>query len=530
MRLTGLVDGARSATDALRSSPRRVWWTTFALVACLSGLWALANPLFAGPDEPAHVTRAVSVAHGELIGRDATPRERRASEMPWGDVIVRVPAIYGSVGAPCFAFDENATAACFEFSGSRRDTDVVTSAGRHPPAYYAVVGVASWLYRPGSGTVYLMRLLGALGTGAFVATAATALLRCAVPRLVAAGALFAVTPTVLFLSSSVNPSSAEITAALALWVCGLVLLSRAQERVDNRLVTAVGISACVLALSRALGPLWVALIALTIVVSSANRAGVANLARSNWARAWAVLVVLCGGAQLAWTTSVDSFDFTRTEFGQLDFPLTSIVRITFGGTFLRYEEMIGAFGWIETRAPALTYVVWTAGIGLLVLLAVAWCARRYVAAVAVLLAATVLVPVALESAVFNESGGYGWQGRYTLPLAIGVPILAAFGLSLTERGRQLIQSRLVLVIGAALAVSYVLAFVQNLRRYTAGPESELQFWKVADWSPPVSSLILMPLFCIVVVAFVWWMLALRKPNEVERRATAEHHPGVVRSP
>jgi hypothetical protein len=29
---------------------------------------------------------------------------------------------------------------------------------------------------------------------------------------------------------------------------------------------------------------------------------------------------------------------------------------------------------------------------------------------------------------------------------------------------------------------------------------------------PVSSLIQMPLFCIISVAFVWWMLALRKPD------------------
>jgi hypothetical protein len=268
-------------------------------------------------------------------------------------------------------------------------------------------------------------------------------------------------------------------------------------------------------------------------LSSASRAALVNLARSGWVRFWSVLVVLSVCAQLAWTRTFGSFDFTKIGGEQLDLPLSSAVRVTFGGSFLRYHEMIGAFGWRETRVPALVYVVWTAAIGLLVLLAVAWSTRRYVLALAVLLAATVFVPVALESAKLNESGGYAWQGRYTLPLAVGVPILAAFALSSTERGRQLVQSRLLAVVGAAVAASYILAFVQNLRRYTAGPESELQFWKAADWSPPVSSLILMPLFCIVAVAFVWWMLALRRPEEpdvVENRATEEHRPDLARSP
>jgi hypothetical protein len=148
-------------------------------------LWGLADPLFAGPDEPAHVIRAVGLDHGQLIGREASVRLRQESSIKGGNLVVRAPAIYRSVGTPCFAFQPDVTAACLQFAGSSRDADVVTSAGRHPPAYYAVVGLMSLVYRPGSGTVYLMRLITALLTGAFIATAVTALLRTAMPRLLA---------------------------------------------------------------------------------------------------------------------------------------------------------------------------------------------------------------------------------------------------------------------------------------------------------------------------------------------------------
>jgi len=49
---------------ALRSSPRARYWVTVALVFGLSGLWAVAAPLFANADEPAHATRAAAIARG----------------------------------------------------------------------------------------------------------------------------------------------------------------------------------------------------------------------------------------------------------------------------------------------------------------------------------------------------------------------------------------------------------------------------------------------------------------------------------
>ena len=143
-----------------------------------------------------------------------------------------------------------------------------------------------------------------------------------------------------------------------------------------------------------------------------------------------------------------------------------------------------------------------------------------------LVAAVIVVPIVIEGATYNEGGGVNWQGRYTLPLAVGVPILAAVALGTTERGRQLVTSRFMLGVGVVVGVGQLLAFAQNLRRYTVGYHGDLQYWKDPLWSPPVPALVLTIAFGIAASAFLWWLLAVvpdirehgEKPSPLEREA------------
>jgi hypothetical protein len=438
-------------------------------------------------------------------------------------LVVRAPAIYEPVsGPPCFALQKG-FAACFRLKGSSRDTDVLTYAARQPPAYYAVVGTVSLMRRAGSGTVYLMRFLSALMTGAFVATAITALRRSAAPRLLAAGLVVAVTPMALFMSSVVNPGGPEIAASLALWVCGLVLVATSQTKVDNRLVTAVGIAGCVLALSRQLGPLWLALIAL-LIAGVANRDALRNLVRSSWARLWALLIAASCVAQVVWDAIVRPRDATLVDRSPSHLSTLEEVRDSLGATFRWYREMIGWFGWLDTPAPVLTWLLWTAAIAFFVFVALAWVNRRHVAVLLALLAAIVITPIVIESTPYRAPGTF-WQGRDLLPLAVGVPILAAIALASTERGRRLVTPRLQLTVGVAVGVAHFLAFAQNLRRYTVGYDGEFQYWKDPQWSPPLQPLLLTIVFAIAVVVFVSYVLTCsgspaRPAREERERMTA----------
>jgi hypothetical protein len=529
MRPERVISRSKAIIKGLSGSTRRVWLTSFVLVTLLSGLWVIANPLYAGPDEPAHVIKAVAVDHGQLTGKELSPRLREMFRDERQDFeMVRVPAIYGTaISTTCFTYEPDIPANCLDFSGSTKEVDDATYVARHPPPYYAVVGIASWIGTPGSGAVYLMRFLSVVMTSALIATAITALRRSTVPRLVAVGVAFAITPMVLFVTGVVNPSALEIAAAVTVWVCGLVLICRAHERIDNWLVAGTGIGACAMALSRQLAPLWLALIGVTLL-GFANRTALRNLVRSNWARLWALLVVASTMAQVLWNVVVKPLDVSAEGRPPMHLATGDILEIVTGRSFFRYHEMIGVFGWGDTPTPALTWIPWTAGIVFLVFAAVLWVSRRQLLMVLALLAAVIVVPIVIESTTYNEGGGVNWQGRYTLPLAVGVPILAAVALGTTERGRQLVTSRFMLGIGVVVGVGQLLAFAQNLRRYTVGYNGDLQFWKDPLWSPPVAALVLTIAFGVAVSAFLWWLLAvvpdIREHGEaqspVEREAVA----------
>jgi hypothetical protein len=357
-----------------------------------------------------------------------------------------------------------------------------------------------------------MRLIGAVITGAFIATAITALQRTAAPRLVAAGLLVAITPMVLFVSSAVTPSVSEIAAALALWVCGLALVSQTNERVDKRLVTAVGISASVLALSRQLSPLWLGLIALSLLVF-ADRGSIRNLVRSSWARLWGVVVAACALAQVGWVVVVKPLDTTLLGREQVDVPISEVVRESFGASFGRYREMIGLFGWLDTPSPALTYLLWTVALAGLLMIAVFAATRRHVVSLLGLVVATILLPVALEIPAYRDVGATFWQGRYTLPLAVGIPIVASMSIASTERGRRLAEPRLFWALGGIAVVGSTLAFAQHLRRYTVGYNGDVWYWIRPQWSPPISSLLLTVGYVIAIVAFVAWVLVFGSAPE-----------------
>jgi hypothetical protein len=515
MRAGRFVSWSHTFVEGLLSSSRRLWLVSFLFATLLGVLWGLANPPYSGPDEPAHVIRANAVAHGELTGSDRTPK--RTTPRGTQDLLeVRAPSIYGSTNEACFAFQRDVPASCLVFKGSSHNTDLPTSAARHPPAYYAAVGVVSWLHRPGTGVVYLMRFVGALVMGGFVATSITALRRSNAPTLVAAGLLLALTPMVLFLSGVVNPSVPEIAASLAFWVAGLVLVTGSHERVDKRLITVLGISGCTLALSRQLGPLWIGLIAVAMFAMT-SRQLLVNLARSNWARLWAGLIVASVLAQLTWDVLAKPLEVVSPGERRTHFDRAEVLRSVFGTTLDRVRQMIGTFGWLDTPAPALTWVPWLAAVGFFVFLAILWARRRDVVILVGLLIAIILVPALLESSQYDNVGGFFWQGRYTLPLAVGLPIFATIVLASTERGRQFANKRLLFVIGIVVCVAHVLAFAQNLRRYTVGYNGQIQFWKHAEWSPPVSSLLLTIGYTIVVIGFVGWMFAVAgsAPEHVE---------------
>jgi len=118
-------------------------------------LWALATPLFGVPDEPSHISRAASVVRGELLGREPDDGDF-PDAAPYVRSIIRyveVPILLAEAGQfnsgfaqhmPCFAQVPEQDASCLTFGGGDGSIGLVaTTAGEHPPVWYAVVGVPS---------------------------------------------------------------------------------------------------------------------------------------------------------------------------------------------------------------------------------------------------------------------------------------------------------------------------------------------------------------------------------------------------
>ena len=110
-----------------------------------------------------------------------------------------------------------------------------------------------------------------------------------------------------------------------------------------------------------------------------------------------------------------------------------------------------------------------------------------------------MLPVLLEAWQVRDVG-YQWQGRYTLPLAVSIPLLAGFGVSEATRIR-LSTRRLVAVLVVSLTIAQVVAYWQPLRDYSVGKRGPFWFFSEAIWSPQIPSLVLIASYLVAMVLF-----------------------------
>ncbi|HEV2309911.1 MAG TPA: DUF2142 domain-containing protein [Acidimicrobiia bacterium] len=481
--------------------------SAFVAFFALAMLWSVITPLFGAPDEPAHAIRAESLVRGEILGTKVHGT---------GDLQVTAPAfLSASVRDACFAFRAVVPASCMNLGGSfHGDRHMLTSAGRAPPAYYAIVGLPSLLAANLTG-VWLMRLLSALLCAALVGLAVDTARRYLAGTVAMFGVAVAVTPMLFFLAGALNPSGIEIAAAVAAWVAGVALVTRAPE-VDPRLVDRLGIAAGVLLIARQLGPVWVAVIAVVLLVL-----GGASIAQRLWrvgrARAWIAGLAVLAVAQLAWNFGTGALNTENTNTVGTTLGLLDRIRDSFGVQYTRFLEMIGLFGWRDTPAPTGTYLLWILALGGLVLGLFLLASRRGLLAAGLLTAAVIVVPILFEVPAAPKDGFF-WQGRYTLTMAVGIPILAA---ALIRPGPGWRLRRASALTAGALGLGLLLAFFQFWRRNAVGTHGVIFFFNHAAWHPPVPAWFLVPAVVVFTSVWVWLLLLAPGPSNEPESPTPE---------
>jgi hypothetical protein len=484
------------AGDTLLASPGRVFGTFFVLYFAIMTVWSLATPLYYSPDEGAHIARAVALVRGELIGQTIGSSSNATTR-------ITIPQVYavGTSSTGCFSLKVDVSAGCQHLTGSAVDVRSTTYVGRYPPLYYAIVGLPSLLVVSRDGP-YFMRLVSDLLSAAYLALAVMAVATWSKNRLLLGGLLIAVTPMTLFLSSVVNPNGFEITSATCLWCSGLIIVRERWEHPPPGLIAVAASATGGLVLARGLSLLWVALIALILGLTAGWRA-IKQIVDSNafrWSLVFLTPAMIFAIAWMPIAHSLDELSVGPSVNGATGITLAEHIFEGSGGWL---HQMIGVFGTLDTPAPLLTYLLWFAALGAVVLVALACARSRLRLALLLLIGLVVVMPVVIS---FPSAHSYGiiWQGRYGMPLAVGVPLLAAALIprdALTGRMRW----RFLVLIGLLTGVGQVAALVQNLRRYTVGLAGSFNILH-GSWQPPLGTsavLVTGAVGTVLLVALVW---------------------------
>ncbi len=513
--LTGTVTDSPEGEPRRRTTPE---WTRYAglflLMAIGGTLWAISSPVMSVPDEPAHTVKAAAVWRGEWQGRLVELPPLKGESTKQHTYAVDVPRSFAELREQpaCYAFFPEYAANCSpDLSTSDKVVETTTLAGAYPPLYYVAVGWPSRFLDAGPAT-YAMRIVSALLGAAFMLLGGWALRRFLSWPLVLLVLAIAGTPEVYYLSGAVNPNGLEVTAAFAMWASALALVTtwRKDEAVDRRLVAALLVSTAVATNVRSLSPLFAAVILATVALFAGWRR-IRELGRDRGALVLAGASAAIIGVSAIWI--VASGHLSTITGGHPVVPDDNVV-LTLGSLADDwFAQMIAFFGWSDV-GPVLPAVwIWLAVIGLVVGVALL-VGRGWRAGV---LLAT-FVGVAIAPVVLQypsaRNGVIIWQGRYLLPLAVGVPVLAIAVLNESDLFAGLfarVSRRLCVSVVSLLAVAHIAAHMAAMRRYVVGIKARLNYFALPRWSPPIAPWIL--LFLTVGAWFAWVFVVWRADAE-----------------
>jgi hypothetical protein len=476
------------------------WVLAFLGFFLLIGAWAVAAPFNGTPDEAHHVLRAAGVARGQVVAAPVPDAVRG------GGAYQNVPASLVKL-TRCWQHRPHVSAACApEPGGDETIVRAGTAAGRYHPAYYAIVGAPLALWPDMTG-VLLARLISAALCAALLATALTDVLRWSRFRLMAAGLIAAFTPITAHLGGAVNPNGVEIAAGAAFFAAGIPLLYDLAADRSRTLLWHVGLAGVALVSLRTAGPLWLAVSVVALLVS-VPRWRLQQLLRWRALR-WLLLVVgLAGVATVAWTL------IFRTNFaGGLPHPRYAIAQAGFAvlkqWTNLT-DELVGVTAWQDTELPAGGYRLWQFAAASLIIWGFVLAPQAGRWRLAALFAGGVVLPSAIQVAFLND---YGMiiQGRYLLPVLVGLPLLGAFLIQqrgLPEDGtRVLLRLFIVLLLPIHLLV-LVVTMVRWQRGLAPIPGAGISSFNplVGEWLPalgPLLPLVLAVAGLLIVGWLVW---------------------------
>jgi hypothetical protein len=473
---TPLDDDAprRRARRALPAAVRH-FLVAFLALCALGGSWAMASPLMAVPDEPAHTIHAVAVADGQVLGE-------RTQDGGWTEVMVP-EYVAETYDLRCYAFNAAVSAECQEeVSDVESDVEATTSAGSYDPLYYALVGWPT-LFLGGELGLYAVRGMSVALSASLLALSFVAVMQLRRRSFALLSLAVAITPMVLFLMGGVNPNGMEISSAVMLFTWLTLLRQRADEGVPVHRLAFVVVAAVAVANTRSIGILWLLVI---LVATMIDKVLWQRLVRS--VAFWVGVAVIGAGVlfSVVWTLSTSSLEVTVPNPGVgTSFPVA--FREMMFVTFENVQGYVGLLGWLDTPLPPTTVGLWGAAMLVLVLGGLVAGRGRAQLSVAVLAAAFVLVPAVVQGYGAMDYG-FIWQARYVLALVC--PLVVAGGVALDTAAPRALAHPRIRVLAALTLVTVTLmqvhAVLFNMKRYVVGlTDGWSKMLLDPEWLPPL---------------------------------------------
>ena len=470
---------------------------SFVLVFCCLAAWALAMPMFSGTDEGAHIVRAYAVVHGESSSVDPATG---------GETFLVPPVIVhgGNGDDPCFAFRPDQPADCMDLHSAGPRHRVASSATGYPPFFYAFVGWPT-LLTSGLASLYLIRLFGAVLVALLLALAIESVARMRPRAPLLLGVAVAVTPAVLYFGATVSPSGLTIAAAFAVWTGGIVLAR--SERLDHPgwAAARMGLPLCVLILLRRDSVFWAALLVVSLLALTPPTR-MRGLVRSRAMWAWVGASVACAAVQLA----VSGAETGASVAGQAGATGGNFWGAVGDASWIARQIQGGVLGSLDVHLPFPVLYIFVVSTGFLVIGAIGFAGRQVSLTLLAMSLAVAAIPLGL--------GSVRWpylQGRYMLPLTVGLPIVAGLGIVEGLRGTPL-PRRILWLLFPVLAFAQVISFAQALRRYVSGATADWWIFSRPRWQPPAGHpTLLVVLYTVGVVALFVWLYVLARPPAID---------------
>lgn len=440
-------------------NPRRILVVVFVGTFLAQAAWILSVPPFRGSDEFDHAYRAAAVAHGEWMPEPKPAANGR------GDLVTVPRSIVTAAGPQCSALGYTGPDNCNPVSDEGDGmVTVASAAARYHPAFYWAVGTPAKLF-DGANALYAMRIVGAIICAGMVTFAARNVLIWSRTRWPLAAVLASLTPVLVYSTAVAAPNGIEMASALALWgaLLGLGRLS-VSPSVERALLWSTIPSGMVLATVRTLGPLWLALVVLTVVGILGGRQTLAIVRRHAGPVLVITTVLVSTTLASTWWIIASSLNSLEVQGAYPD-PFSNTIR----QIPLWLFQTIAAFPVRNEQAPAVVYAAGFVVLGGLLAAAFIVGSSRARAWIALTSGIAILVPFVLTFATY-ESEGPIWQGRYGLPYSVGVILLAGLILD-TARPRHRLIGPLLLTGWLALLVGHVVGMTNVVIRELAGSVS-----------------------------------------------------------